>query len=877
MNPDSRELTPMMHQYLQLKNTHQDSILFFRLGDFYEMFFDDAKIASPILGLTLTARGSGDNRVPMCGIPYHAAENYINRLITAGHKVAICEQVSDPKASKGIVKRDIVRIITPGTLIGQNMLEGKLNNFLASIFQHSEQEYGLAVADLSTGEFKVTQLNQQHRLLGELIRLNPTEIIISAGLKAEKGLIEKINLCIQPMLSDVEAWAFDYAASYDKLINHFKVKNLQGFGCEDMPQAVRAAGALLHYLEQTQKTEIKHINKITPYSLNKIMVLDGVAQRNLELTRTMRGAKKGSLLEELNYTNVPMGSRLLTSWIQQPLLDIIQINQRLDAVEELKNDQALRNSLQSELKEIGDIERLLSRISLGFANGRDLFSLNNSLKIIPKLKTLLDKVNSSLLIDLQAALYEHSDLVDLLEQSIRSDAPVSTKEGRMIKPGFNQELDELIAITRGGKDWLAALQQKEIQRTGISSLKIKYNRVFGYYIEVTNANLSMVPDDYTRKQTLVNAERFITPELKEQEEKILTAQDKMLDLELQIFGKICGQIIDQLSMIQKSAGYIAMIDVLNSLATAAANNNYTRPKLSDDSKIDIKNGRHPVLENLLSRNKFIPNDTILDTQDNQVLIITGPNMAGKSTYIRQVALIILMAQIGSFVPADQAEIGIVDRIFTRIGAADDISAGMSTFMMEMSETANILNNTTARSLIILDEIGRGTSTFDGLSIAWATAEYLHENQASKAKTLFATHYHELAEMEMMFSGIKNYNVAVREWNDEVIFLYKLIQGQADHSYGIHVARLAGLPKQVIARAREILANLEINSISSNGIPSLVQSDINKKTKQEVQPELFSQKENVLIAKIRTIDINQLSPIEALKLLNQWKQEVEKRK
>ncbi|MBU1086763.1 MAG: DNA mismatch repair protein MutS [Candidatus Omnitrophica bacterium] len=864
----------MMHQYLQIKNTHQDAILFFRLGDFYEMFFDDAKIASPILGLTLTARGVGDNRVPMCGIPFHAAENYINRLINAGHKVAICEQLSDPKAAKGIVKRDIVRIITPGTLIGQSMLEGKANNYLVSIFHHSEQEYGLAVADLSTGEFKVTQLNQQHRLLGELIRLSPAEVILSASLKTDKNLVEKINLSIQTMISDVEDWAFDRAASYDKLIKHFKTQNLQGFGCEDMPLAVCAAGALLRYLEQTQKTQLKHINKIRPYSLNKIMILDGVAQRNLELTRTMRGAKKGSLLEELNYTNVPMGSRLLTNWIQQPLLDISQINKRLDAVEELKNDQALRNSLQAELKEIGDIERLLSRISLGAANARDVFSLNNSLKIIPRLKALLDKSSSSLLIDLQSGLDEHSDLVDLLEQSIRADAPLSTKEGRMIKPGFNQELDELIAITCGGKDWLAALQQKEIQRTGISSLKIKYNKVFGYYIEVTNANLTLVPDDYTRKQTLVNAERFTTLELKEQEEKILSAQDKMLDLELQIFIKICGQIIDQLSLIQKSAGFIAVLDVLNGLATAAANNNYTRPELSDDSKINIKNGRHPVLENLLSRNKFIPNDTLLDTRDNQVMIITGPNMAGKSTYIRQVALIILMAQIGSFVPAEQARIGIVDRIFTRIGAADDISAGMSTFMMEMSETANILNNATARSLIILDEIGRGTSTFDGLSIAWATAEYLHENQAAKAKTLFATHYHELAEMEMMFKGIKNYNVSVREWNDEVIFLYKLIQGQADHSYGIHVARLAGLPKQVINRAREILGNLEINSISSNGIPSLVQSDINKKKKQEVQPELFSQKENILISKIRAIDLNQLSPIEALNLLDQWKQEIE---
>lgn len=874
MDIASRELTPMMNQYLQIKNTHQDAILFFRLGDFYEMFFDDAKIASSILGLTLTARGVGDNRMPMCGIPYHAAENYINRLINAGRKVAICEQISDPKTAKGIVKRDIVRIITPGTVIGQNMLEGKSNNYLISIFHYSEQEYGLAVADLSTGEFKVTQLNQEHRLLGELSRLAPAEVILSASLKADVKLVEKINLSINTMISNVDDWAFEFTVSYDKLIKHFKTQNLLGFGCEDMPQAVCAAGALLFYLEQTQKNQLKHINKIMPYSLSRIMVLDGVAQRNLELTKAMRGGKKGSLLDELDYTHVPMGSRLLTHWIQQPLLDIAQLNKRLEAVAELKSDQSLRDSLSSTLKNIGDIERLLSRISLGVANARDVFSLNHSLKIIPQLKLLLNKISSNLLCDVQAGLDEHVDLVTLLEEAIRADAPVSTKEGRMIKPGFNQELDELIAITHGGKDWLAALQQKEIERTGISSLKIKYNKIFGYYIEVTNSNLNMVPADYTRKQTLVNAERFITPELKEQEEKILSAQEKMLDLETQLFVKICAQIIDQTQKIQKSAGFIAVLDVINSLAQAAADNNYTRPVLFDDTKITIKNGRHPVLENLLSSNKFIPNDTELDTQDNQVLIITGPNMAGKSTYIRQVALIILMAQIGSFVPADEARIGIVDRIFTRIGAADDITAGMSTFMMEMSETANILNNATARSLIILDEIGRGTSTFDGLSIAWATAEYLHENHTAKAKTLFATHYHELAEMEMMFKGIKNYNVAVREWDDQVIFLYKLIQGQADHSYGIHVARLAGMPKQVISRAREILGNLEINSISSNGIPSLVHSDLDKK-KQEVQPELFSQKENLLSSKIRSIDINNLSPIEALNLINQWKQDTEK--
>lgn len=872
MQKTQNELTPMMHQYLQIKRNHQDAILFFRLGDFYEMFFEDAKIASSILGLALTSRGGGkNNRVPMCGIPYHASGNYIARLIKAERKVAICEQIGDPKSTKGIVERQIVRVITPGTLVDQNILESNHNNYLVSVYRKTPGEYGLAAVDLSTGEFKITQLQSTEKMLSELTRLHPAELLLSANLKDNddiKNIIKQRN--IHALLSEVEDWVFDFSYGYEKLIDHFKTRDLRGFGIQEIPLGITAAGAVLFYLENTQKTKIQHINKIMPYSLNKVMVLDGIAQRNLELVRSMRGDKKGTLLNELNFTNSAMGNRLLVQWIQQPLLDIEIINKRLDAVEQLKKDQTLRANLRDEFKNILDIERLLGRISLGVASARDILNLKESLKIIPQLKQLLLKSDKEMLVSIRDNLDGQKELVQLLDRAICDDAPLSVREGRMIKDGFKAELDELKYITRGGKEWIAKLQREEIERTGISSLKIKYNRVFGYYIEVSKANLHAVPDDYMRKQTLVNAERFITPALKEQEEKIITAQDKINDLEYQLFVEICNEVLKHLADIQKAAALIARLDVLNSFSEAAARNNYVRPDIDNDLVLDIQEGRHPVLENILGTSKFIANPTYLDSQDNQVIIITGPNMAGKSTYIRQVALIIVMAQTGSFVPAKSARIGVVDKIFTRVGAADDISAGMSTFMMEMSETANILNNATSRSMIILDEIGRGTSTFDGLSIAWATAEYLHENPQMKPKTLFATHYHELTEMELLFKGVKNYNVSVREWNEEVIFLYKLMQGSSDHSYGIHVARLAGLPNEVIIRAREILSNLEINSMSAEGIPSLVKSDAQKIRKKETQPELFQSRENPLLAQIRGLDINKLSPIEALNLINEWK-------
>ncbi len=879
MQKTQNDLTPMMHQYLQIKRDYKDAILFFRLGDFYEMFFEDAKIASAILGLALTSRGSGKNsRVPMCGIPYHAADNYIARLIKAERKVAVCEQTEDPKSVKGILKREIVRIITPGTVLNQNILSSQNNNYLVSIYKKTQGEYGLAAVDLSTGEFKITQLQSEAKMLSELGRLHPAELLIGTNLKDDDSIRKKIKQRnISALISEVEDWVFDFSYCYEKLLGHFKTRDLRGFGIQNMNSGITAAGAALFYLEDTQKKEIRHINKITPYSLNKVMALDSIAQRNLELVRSMRGDKKGTLLNELNFTSSAMGNRLLVQWLQQPLLDIEAINKRLDAVQQLKIDQALRNNLRDELKGILDIERLLGRISLGVAGARDVLNLNESLKIIPKVKSLLKGSEADLLVRIRNDLDEQKELVQLLNKALCPDAPFSVREGRMIKEGFNSELDDLKYITRGGREWIAKLQSAEIKRTGISSLKIKYNRVFGYYIEVSKANLHAVPEDYLRKQTLVNAERFITPALKEQEEKIITAQEKINELEYKLFLDICQAVLSSLIEIQKTAALIARLDVLNSLGEAASRNNYVRPVMDNELSIDIKGGRHPVLENIIGANKFIANPTYLDAEDNQVLIITGPNMAGKSTYIRQVALIILMAQTGSFVPAESARIGVVDKIFTRVGAADDISAGMSTFMMEMSETANILNNATARSLIILDEIGRGTSTFDGLSIAWATAEYLHENLEMKPKTLFATHYHELTEMELLFKGVKNYNVSVKEWNEEVIFLYKLIQGSADHSYGIHVARLAGLPNQVIHRAREILSNLEINSMSADGIPSLVRSDMKKTKKSEVQPELFQGRENPLISQIKGVDINNLSPIDALNLINEWKNRLKDKK
>ncbi|MCM8813229.1 MAG: DNA mismatch repair protein MutS [Candidatus Omnitrophica bacterium] len=873
MQEQYTDLTPMMMQYLQIKRENPGTILFFRLGDFYEMFFEDAKIAAGILGLALTARDAGrDNRVPMCGIPYHAAESYISRLLGHGHKVAICEQVEDPKLAKGIVRREVVRVITPGTLLGQNSLAQPQNTYLAAFCRQAADAYGLAVVDLSTGEFRLTVLSSEDRLLSELTRAQPAEVLIPSGWRKDPFL-ERLRQRLAVVFSEADDWTFDQATAYETLIAHFKTKNLRGFGCEDLPAAVCAAGAALRYLQQTQKTELVHMNALRPYAVNNFLVLDATAQRNLELIRTMRGEKKGSLLQELDFTQTAMGSRLLVQWLQQPLLDTARINERLDGVAELHAQQPLRRRLRETMKEIVDIERLLSRISLDIANARDVFNLNQSLKIVPAVQAELAGAASGLLVQARDGLAGLQELSAFIDRAIRQDAPLSVREGRMIRPGFDAELDQLLEITQGGKEWLAALQEQEIKRTGISSLKIKYNRVFGYYIEITKANLHLTPPDYIRKQTLANAERFITPQLKEQEEKILNAEERIAELEFSLFQKVRQRILAHLNEIQRNASLLARLDVLNSLAEAAGRNRYVRPSVTDDLRLQIIEGRHPVVENLLPPGKFIPNDTVLDCAQEQVAIITGPNMAGKSTYIRQVALIVLMAQMGGFVPAKSAQIGVVDRIFTRVGAADDITMGMSTFMMEMSETANILHNATQRSIIILDEIGRGTSTFDGLSIAWATAEYLHRDGGPKPKTLFATHYHELAELELTCAGIKNYNVAVREWNDEVLFLYKLARGAADHSYGIHVGRLAGLPRQVIVRAREILSNLEINSLSADGIPSLVKSDQRPHAAAARQPELFCAPENPVLADLRSVDINRLTPLEALNRLQQWRDQL----
>ncbi len=870
------DFTPMMNQYLAIKREYRDAILFFRLGDFYEMFFDDAKIASQALGLTLTSREAGRNqRVPMCGIPYHAADNYIARLIKQSFKIAICEQVEDPKLAKGIVRREIIRVITPGTLVNQSELDRVQNNYLVAVCAQPPESYGLAVVDLSTGEFRVTQIDGEEKLLSELCRLAPAELLLSSPAPESSGLAAKIKQRIPAAITPVEGWTFEFTGAYDRLTSHLKTQNLKGYGCEEMPLAVGAAGAALRYLEDTQKTELRHVNRITTYFLSRFMILDANAQRNLELVRSRRGDRKGTLLETLNFTQTPMGGRLLVQWIQQPLLEPAEIGRRLDAVEELAKTEARAGQLRSSLKKITDIERLLSRLSIGTANARDLFALNESLKVVPELKDRLGEVRGELLVSCREGMSALAELTGLVDRAIRPDAPVSVREGGMIKAGFDAELDGLLEITRGGRQWMAATQEEEIKRTGISSLKVRYNQVFGYYIEVTKPNLHLVPSDYIRKQTLVNAERFVTPALKEQEEKILTAEERICTLEYELFQKVRRAVLDETVAVQKNAALTAAVDALGSLAEAAARNRYVRPRVDDGPEIVIEDGRHPVLENVLPSGKFIPNDTLLDDGENQILIITGPNMAGKSTYIRQTALIVLMAQMGAFVPARSARIGIVDRIFTRVGAADDITSGMSTFMMEMSETAAILNNATRRSLIILDEIGRGTSTFDGLSIAWAVAEYLHEHSPVKARVLFATHYHELAELELTLKGVKNYNVAVREWNDEVIFLYKLMKGSSDHSYGIHVGRLAGLPPEVIRRAREILSNLEINSLTSDGIPSLVKSGDKGGKGKARQLSLFAtEKENPVLGRLRLLDLNGLTPLEALNLLGQLKKEAD---
>jgi DNA mismatch repair protein MutS len=862
-------MTPMLRQYLSAKAEYPDAIVFFRMGDFYEMFFDDARTASRILGITLTARGSHNGqKVPMCGVPHHASKAYIAKLVDNGWKVAICEQVEDPKMSQGIVKREVVRVVTPGSLVDEREVDFKSNLYIASL-GGSEERYGLAHADLSTGEFRVTEAETWSEVLDELGRIDPAELLLCEGdpLSKRSGLA---SFHLEILRED----EFDPGRAEVLLKEQLGVKALEGFGCQSMVQGVIAAGALVHYLRHTQKGNPEHIKEIVSYHLGDFMFLDEATRTHLELLKTMRRQSlKGSLFDILDRTVTPMGSRLLKKWMAYPLVNMDEIKKRFAAVSCLKDDPFLREHVRMELKQIYDLERLNGRIALGRANARDLLALKSSIERLPFIKEGLKESPSSLLSEIASSMDALQDVAQLVEAAIHEDPPVSIKEGGIIKEGYDKELDHLLSLSRDGKGWMADFAAKEQERTGIGNLKVAFNRVYGYYIEISKANLHLAPPDYIRKQTLVNGERYITEALKAMEEQVLGAEEKRVALELEIFDRIRRQIAVQNRRIKETAGLIAQVDSLAGLAESAELNHYTRPEINDGPDIDIREGRHPVVEQTVKDEAFVPNDIHLDDREQQILIITGPNMAGKSTILRQTALTVLMAQMGSFVPASVATIGIVDRIFTRVGASDDLARGRSTFMVEMNETANILRHATPRSLVILDEIGRGTSTYDGLSIAWAVAEALHDRDGKGVRTLFATHYHELTELVATKERAKNYNIAVKEWNDEIIFLRKLVPGGTNRSYGIQVARLAGLPQTVIERAKEILDNLEGTELDETGRPRLAKRGPTEAEEGVGQLSLFGGPERPLADWIRGLNPSTMTPIEALVELDKLKKVV----
>lgn len=855
---------------MSIKEKYQDCLLLFRLGDFYELFFQDAITASKELEIALTGRDCGlEERAPMCGVPHHAVNNYINRLIAKGYKVAICEQVEDPSESKGIVKRDVVRVITPGTLIDTDLLEEKKNNYLMSIYAN-KKGVGLTYVDISTGELFTTEIlgnNLSQKLQDEISKIQPKEIIyyiednkLTRVLKEHK---EKLNIYI----NEYDVWCFEIEYATNQIKTHFNIITLDGLGFEDNQLSISSTGALIDYLKATQKRTLNYINKIEIYNLNNIMLLDFNTRRNLELTETMmEKKKKGSLLWVLDKTLTSMGGRMIRKWIEEPLLEVDVINHRLDLVEVLKEDILLRSELEENLKKIYDLERLSAKISYGTANPRDLIALKNSLAHVPNIIKLLSSTNNPLFDDIISNIDPHNNIKDLIERSILDEPSLNIKEGNIIKMGYNKDIDELKSASKEGKSWIASLEVQERKNTGIKSLKVGFNKVFGYFIEVTKSNLAMVPETYIRKQTLSNCERYIIPELKEIESKILGSEEKAIVLEYQLFIQIRDIIEKDVPKIQKTAHAIAQLDTLYSLAETAYINRYVKPNINNDKLINISQGRHPVVEKMLGSNIFVENDTYIDPNEYEISIITGPNMAGKSTYMRQVALIVLMAQIGSFVPANMATIGIVDKIFTRVGASDDLSQGQSTFMVEMSEMANILNNATSDSLLILDEIGRGTSTFDGLSIAWSVIEYISE--IIQSKTLFSTHYHELSELEGKIKGVKNYRISVKEEDDNIVFLRRVMEGSADRSYGIQVAKLAGLPVDVIKKAEKILINLEkndnpqnmwVNESLSNVYQQLDFADVSYKN---------------IIEKIKTLNLLETTPIDALNILYQLQKNVQ---
>jgi DNA mismatch repair protein MutS len=864
--------TPMMRQYLEIKEQYPDAILFFRLGDFYEMFLDDAVTASRVLDITLTSRNKGAaEEVPLCGIPYHSCQPYIARLVEQGYKVAICEQVEDPKAAKGIVRREVVRVVSPGLVVDTDTLEPKENNYLLAVAAGRPGRFGLAVVDITTGEFSLTEVSEPEGLRGELLRFNPREVLLATGEEGEALRKELAGILDGRRVEWLPDWVLAPDRAERALRAAFDDAPLEAFGCAGLTGAIRAAGAVLYYLEETQKGLLPHLRPPTTSQGGDFMVIDEATRRNLELTATLHdGRRKGSLLGVLDRTVTAMGGRLLKHWINQPLLRIEPIQARHEAVAELVERSLLRDELRTALDGVYDLERLNGKISMAHANAKDLTALRASLERLPGLVELLAECESPRLIELRRNIDPLEELCALIAAGIVDDPPFVLRDGGIIRDGFNAELDELRAVSREGKGWIARLESQEKERTGISSLKVRFNKVFGYYIEITRSHLSRVPDDYQRRQTLANAERYITPALKEYEEKVLGAEERLTQLEFDLFQGLRRQVAAEGARIQATATALAELDVFAALAELAHERDYVRPEMDESGDLEIREGRHPVIEAMSLSERFVANDLLMDTRENQILIITGPNMAGKSTFMRQVALIVLLAQMGSLVPAKAARIGVVDRIFTRVGASDNLARGQSTFMVEMTEAANILRHATPRSLIVLDEIGRGTSTFDGLSIAWAVAEYLHDVPEVAAKTLFATHYHELIDLALTRERVRNYNIAVKEWNEQIIFLRKIVKGGASHSYGIQVARLAGLPREVIDRAREVLKNLESGEFEGEGEPRLARGKGRKKAAASPQLSLFESAADPLRQRLAELDVQCLTPLQALNLLDELK-------
>ena len=882
LSVDISKLSPMMAEYVKTKQQYKDCILFYRLGDFYEMFFEDALTVTKELEITLTGKDCGlEERAPMCGVPFHAAETYINRLIEKGYKVAICEQVEDPKKAKGLVKREVIRVVTPGTTLDAASLDESKNNYLMSIVS-MEDHFGCAIADISTGDCFLTEVDKPQKLLDEINKFVPAEIICNdaffmSGVDTD-DLKNRLGICVFPL----DAWYFDDSLCKRTLKEHFHVNTLEGLGIQDYDSGVIASGALFLYLQETQKSALSHMAGIRPYVAEKYMLIDSSSRRNLELVETLREKnKRGSLLWVLDKTKTAMGARTLRSYVEQPLIDAQEINRRLEALEELNKSPMLRDEIREYLNPIYDLERLISRISYQSANPRDLVAFASSLEMLPHIRQILKDFKTPLLTELYEDMDPLEDIAALIKSAIVEEPPLAQKDGGIIREGYHEDVDKFRRSRTDGKKWLTELEAREKERTGIKNLKIKYNRVFGYSLEVTNSFKELVPENYIRKQTLTNAERYITQELKDLEDLILGAEDKLYALEYELFCEVRDKVGAEVVRIQKTAKAVAALDVFASLALVAQRNNYVRPKINESGVLDIKNGRHPVVEQMIEHDMFIANDTYLDNQKKRVSIITGPNMAGKSTYMRQTALIVLMAQIGSFVPADKANIGIVDRIFTRVGASDDLASGQSTFMVEMTEVANILRNATAKSLLILDEIGRGTSTFDGLAIAWAVIEHISDTKLCGAKTLFATHYHELTELEGKISGVNNYCIAVKEKGDDIVFLRKIVKGGADKSYGIQVAKLAGVPDSVIRRAKELVEELSDADITA-AVKDLTSAS---KKKQKIvydqvdmaQMSLFDTvQDNDIVEEIRNLDMSHLTPMEAMNILYNLQNKIQNR-